>query len=123
MRWFTMSIFAAFSVFVFSTVGFVSSWQPEESCYPEPKNCYGFLSRDTDYGKEIILRIKSTCPGSEWHRLVDSSNSPIVSVSKPNLSYNGVSLVAEAHKDGTAVLRPPTAYEKGKRPSWCSLDD
>lgn len=123
MRMFVLALFAAFSVIVFSAVGFVASLTPEETEFHDPHNHLGFASREGKNGKEILLRIKSPPPGSDWFLLVEQSDSPILSVSRGCLRYKGEIHVAEARQDRTTTIRKAHAWERTKPVSWCNLDE
>ncbi len=123
MKMFVVALFAAFSIMVFSAVGLVVSWEPEETEYHDPYNHLGFASREGSRGKEILLRVKSPPPGSDWFLLVEESNSPILSVSRGCLRFKGEVFVAEARQDGTTTIRKADAWERTKPVSWCNLDE
>ncbi len=123
MRWFALCLFAAFSVIIFSAVGFIVNLTPEEMEFDDPHNHLGFACREGKEGKEIILRVKSPPPGSDWFLLVESSDSPIVSTSRGCLKFKGEIHVGEARQDGTCTIRKADGWERTKPVSWCNLDE
>ncbi len=123
MRWFVLILFAAFSVIIFSAVGFVINFEPEEQEFYDPHNHLGFASREGKNGKEILLRVKSPPPGSDWFLLTESSDSPILSISRGCLRFKGEIHVAEARENGTCTIRKAHDWERTKPVSWCSSDE